>query len=131
MLGKGPPPTATTQIYETIEEFAAILITNIYRSENLRIGLVRDHLGARPRRGEPPLTPGQQWRDPAEVTRSLGYPLTNPRHFLTFWQEPIRRLNIELNVEHVAFKIANVLCHFNPFRELKLQGLPQAASYAH
>src|SRR5262249_53456719 len=118
-LGKAPPPTSITQIYETIEEFVAILIANIYRSENKRTGLIRDHLGPRPLAGEPPNFPERPFRDPKEITRSLGWPLTKPRNFMTLWRPQITRLVTELNVQHVATKIGNVLCDFNPFLELK------------
>lgn len=132
MSGSAPPPTALTQIYENLEEFAAILITNIYRAENLRTGLVRDHLGPSPRRGEPKPKDGQPFRDPREETRSLGYPLTNPRNFLTMWQKEIARLFTELSVSSTAQKISTVRCGFNPFFELVLaRTKPKAGSWAH
>jgi hypothetical protein len=37
---------------------------------------------------------------------------------MTLWKAQINRLAVELDVEHVASKIANVDCPFNPFREL-------------
>jgi len=113
-----PPPTSMTQVYGNLEEFAAILITNIYRSENQRIGLVRDHLAPQPLRGDRPDSPERPFRDPKETTRTLGWPLTKPRNFMTLWKSQITRLSIELNAQHVAYKIANVPCAFNPFLEL-------------
>jgi hypothetical protein len=106
-----PPPTSITQLYDNLEEFAAILITNIYRSENRRLGLVRDHLATPDSQPNGP-------RDPRGTTNSLGWPLTKPRNFMTLWKAQITRLSVELDVEHVASMIANVDCAFNPFREL-------------
>jgi hypothetical protein len=136
ILGKGPPPTMHTQIYENLEEFSAILMTNIYRSENRRFGLVRDHLAPRPRRGEPPSTPDRPFHDPHETTRTLGYPLTNPRHFLTLWREQVKQLFRDLSQQSIVQKIAimgpNFGCDFNPFWELVQERTrPQAAAYAH
>jgi len=127
----GPPPTALTQVYDNLEEFAAILITNIYRSENVRVGLVRDHLGARPRRGEPADTPKRPFRDPKERTRELGYPLTNPRNFLTMWRPQITRLFDELSVNATIQKIQGVRCGFNPFFELLLERTKPVSAWAH
>jgi hypothetical protein len=131
MTGGGPPPTALTQVYQNLEEFAAILITNIYRSENLRTGLVRDHLGPRPRRGEPAGTPAKPFRDPKEETRSLGYPLTNPRNFLTMWRPQIERLFDELSFNATIQKIQGVRCSFNPFFELLLDRTKPVSAWAH
>ena len=131
MAGGGPPPTALTQVYQNLEEFAAILITNVYRAENLRVGLVRDHLGPRARRGEPPGTPAKPFRDPKEETRSLGYPLTNPRNFLTMWRPQIERLFDELSVNGTIHKIQAVRCSFNPFFELLLDRTKPVSAWAH
>jgi hypothetical protein len=131
MTGGGPPPTALTQVYQNLEEFAAILITNVYRSENLRVGLVRDHLGPRARRGEPAGTPATPFRDPKEETRSLGYPLTNPRNFLTMWRPQIVRLFNELSVNGTIQKIQAVRCSFNPFFELQLDRSKPVSAWAH
>jgi hypothetical protein len=125
-------PTPTTQLYQHIEEFAAILITNVYRSECRRIGLVRDHLPPLARRGEPQPALQCLVPDPNWITRSLGYPLTNPRNFLTFWRPQIEGLWTDLSVNGVISRIAAVQCSFNPFRELMLERTrPPAASYAH
>jgi hypothetical protein len=118
VLGKLPAPSSITQVYQNLEEFTAILVTNVYRSENQRIGLVRDHLGPQPLQGDPAGPAQQPFRDPKEVTRGLGWPLTKPRNFMTLWRPQITRLSTELDVEHVASKVANVSCAFNPFFEL-------------
>lgn len=131
MTGGGPPPTALTQVYQNLEEFAAILITNIYRAENVRVGLVRDHLGPRPRRGEPAGTKDRPFRDPREETRALGYPLTNPRNFLTMWRPQITRLFDELSVNATIQKIQGVRCGFNPFFELLLERTKPVSAWAH
>jgi hypothetical protein len=134
--GQFPPPTTTTQIYQNLEEFAAILITNIYRSENQRMGLIRDHLGPKPRRGEPQGTPEKPFQDRYETTRTLGGLLTNPRNFLTFWRPQITRLFTELSRNAIIHGIEivgpNVGCSFNPFWELMLERTRrQPAAYAH
>jgi hypothetical protein len=127
-LENGPRPTGHTQVYQNLEEFVAILITNVYRSENLRKGLVRDHLGRMPRRGEPQ---GKS-RDPDEETRSLGFPLTNPRNFLTMWRPQIERIYMELSVNGTSLKIGQVRCAFNPLFELFLERTkPVARASAH
>jgi hypothetical protein len=101
------------------------------RSENLRVGLVRDHLGPRPRRGEPAGTPDKPFRDPREETRALGYPLTNPRNFLTMWRPQIQRLFDELSVNATIPKIQGVRCAFNPFFELLLDRTKPVSAWAH
>jgi hypothetical protein len=94
-LGTTSPPHKYTQIYHNIEEFCAILITNIYRSENGRPGLIRDHYGRGP--------------------KELAWPLTNARNFLTVWRPQISRIFGEMN--DVCRPVAEVQCHFNPFGE--------------
>lgn len=128
MSGGAPPPSSITQVYDTIEELAAILITNIYRSENQRVGLVRDHLDPRPRRGEPQGTAAQPFRDPREETRTLGWPLTKPRNFLTLWRPQIERLYGELSKFSIVPKIEKVRCNFNPFWELYVKRMRPAAA---
>ena len=131
IVGGRRRPHHATQVYQNLEEFAAILITNIYRSENLRTGLVRDHLGPRPRRGEPAGTPAKPFRDPREETSSLGYPLTNPRNFLTMWRPQIERLFDELSVNATIQKIQGVRCSFNPFFELLADRTKPVSAWAH
>jgi hypothetical protein len=93
--------TKHSQIYNEYEEFVAILITNIYRSENKRVGLRRDHLG-----GE----------------ALLAYPLTNAQNFLTVWRPQIGRLCAEMHL--LCNQLAAVQCQFNPIFELyAAQGL--------
>ncbi len=98
MLGTTDQPTKLSQIYHSIEDFCSILIANIYRSENNRPGLVRDHYARGP--------------------RELGYPLTNGRNFLSVWRPQIERLQREM--PDVCGPIAAVPCHFNPIRETRL-----------
>jgi hypothetical protein len=95
-LGTTPSPHKYSQIYHNIEEFCAVLVTNIYRSENNRPGLTRDHYG----RG----------------SKELAWPLTNARNFLTVWRPQISRLFGEMI--DVFGPIAKVQCHFNPVAEL-------------
>jgi hypothetical protein len=97
-LGTTDQPTKLSQIYHSIEDFCAILIANIYRSENNRPGLVRDHYARGP--------------------KELGYPLTNARNFLSVWRPQIDRLQREM--PDVCGQIATVPCHFNPIRETRL-----------
>jgi len=92
----GQKPTKHSQIYNHYEEFVAILITNIYRSENRRPGLKRDHLG----------------------DFELNYPLTNARNFLTAWRPQIEQIQAEMPV--VCDQLARVNCHFNPIFELSV-----------
>jgi hypothetical protein len=88
-------PTKHSQIYNDYEEFVAIMITNIYRSEVGRPGLRRDHLGG---------------------NALLTYPLTNARNFLTVWRPQIQRICGEMAA--VCDKLAAVDCSFNPIFEL-------------
>ena len=87
-------PNKHSQIYNEYEEFVAILVTNIYRSENKRVGLRRDHLG----------------------DFELAFPLTNARNFLTVWRPQIDRLCGEMHL--LCNQLAAVECHFNPIFEL-------------
>jgi hypothetical protein len=87
--------TKYSQIYNNYEEFVAILITNLYRSENGRPGLRRDHLGEQ---------------------SQLTYPLTNARNFLLVWRSQIGQLCGEMSA--VADQFAIVDAAFNPFFEL-------------
>lgn len=98
-LGLRPIPKAGkySQIYHEYEEFIAVLITNIYRSENNRPGLMRDHSGF----------------------FELAYPLTNAKNFLTVWRSWIERLVGELPAL-VVDQLASVEAHFNPIWELYL-----------
>ena len=86
-------------MYDTLEEFAAIVITNIYRSENGRQGLRRDHLVDQDIKDQP-----------------LSPPLTNPRTFLTVWRAQLERLQSEL--PHLCNQLARIECPFNPIFEL-------------
>jgi hypothetical protein len=95
MAGQTAKPGPYSQIYNQSEEFVAIVITNIYRSENGRPGLRRDHLG-----GDAPLV----------------YPLTNPRTFMNVWHAELSRLSREMS--DVCNRIAPVICPFNPLFEL-------------
>jgi hypothetical protein len=95
MAGMAGKQGAYSQIYNEYEEFVAILLTNIYRSENGRQGLRRDHLGG---------------------NALLVYPLTNTKNFLTVWRSEIARLAAEMRA--LCDKVANVLCDFNPIFEL-------------
>jgi hypothetical protein len=89
-------PTKHSQIYNDREEFAAIMITNIYRSEVGRPGLRRDHLGG---------------------NALLTYPLTNPQNFLSVWRPQIVRICGEMG-RALCDKLASVDCSFNPIFEL-------------
>ncbi|MFO1352770.1 MAG: hypothetical protein U1F68_19675 [Gammaproteobacteria bacterium] len=97
--GNDTPQTQLSQRYDTLEEFAAIVITNIYRSENGRQGLRRHHL-VDDNQKDPPLAP----------------PLTNPRTFLTVWRAQLERLQRELPL--LCDQIAPIDCPFNPLFEL-------------
>lgn len=83
-----------SQIYNNLEEFVAILVTNIYRSENDRPGLVRDHVS----------------------DKALVWPLTNARNFMTAWRPQITRLCSEM--PQLCDRLAAIACHFNPIFEL-------------
>ena len=82
------------QSYQNLEEFIAVLLTNIYRSEKSRIGLIRDHAG----------------------DYFLAPPLTNPRNFLIVWRPQIVRMCNEMPM--LCNAIASVNCYFNPIFEL-------------
>jgi hypothetical protein len=98
MSGSAGQTTKYSQIYNEYEEFVAIVITNIYRSELERAGLRRDHLG-------------KNGKD-AELT----YPLTNSRNFLTVWRAQLGRMCREM--PRVCDKLAEIDCAFNPIFEL-------------
>jgi hypothetical protein len=93
------PNRPLSQIYDTVEEFAAIVITNVYRSEKGRPGL-RAHHVANPDGSDPPLV----------------YPLTNPRNFLSVWRRQLIRLATDLSF--LCNKVAAIDCPFNPIFEL-------------
>jgi len=97
--GMDTTQNSISQIYDTLEEFAAILITNIYRSENGRQGLRRDHLVDKDMNDQP-----------------LFPPLTNPRTFLTVWRAQIEQL--QAKQPHLCDQIATIDCPFNPLFEL-------------
>jgi hypothetical protein len=97
--GSPTPVTALSQVYDTLEEFAAILFTNIYRSENGRRGLRSQHIA-----------------DAQGQDAPLPWPLTKPRNFLTFWRPQILRLSMEL--PSLCKKLSQVVCPFNPLLEL-------------
>jgi hypothetical protein len=104
------PAKPTHQFYTNFEEFVAIVITNIYRSENQRPGLRRDHVGL----------------------AELGYPLTNARVFMDLWKPQLDHMWTRMTL--VCFQLAEVKCHYNPIRELflaKISRSSQAAAYAH
>jgi hypothetical protein len=87
--------TKHSQVYNNYEEFVAVMITNIYRSEVGRPGLRRDHLGG---------------------NALLTYPLTNARNFLTVWRPQIQRMCGEMVA--VCDRLAAIDCSFNPIFEL-------------
>lgn len=83
----------TTVQYDTFEEFVAILVTNIYRSENKRPNLRLDHQGFRPL--------------PTELTTSNG--------FRGMFAKQISKMVNEMGL--LCFDLAQVNCQFNPLRE--------------
>jgi hypothetical protein len=87
-------PNPHSQDYQNFEEFVAVLITNIYRSECGRSGLVRDHAGI----------------------HRLFHPLTNARNFLSLWRTQVDQLCRE--ALSVCNQLAQVNCSFNPIFEL-------------
>lgn len=91
-----PLPPNKTQQYDSIEEFCAVVITNIYRSENRRPRLRKDH------------------QAPA---RELPQPYNDPRQFASLWHDPLRLVQAQLGP--VFSKIATVQCPFNPFAVLQ------------
>ena len=97
--GKPTRPNADSQVYDTLEEFAAIVITNIYRSEKGRQGLRRDHLATEDHKDSP-----------------LSAFLSNPRTFLTAWRPQLERMQREL--PRICDWIAPIICPFNPLFEL-------------
>ena len=92
--GPWPVPPKFLQQYDNYEEFIAVLITNIYRSENNRPGLVRDH----------------------RETGELPYPLCNARNFMRTYQNWITRMCNEM--PSVCKELAAIPCSFNPIFEL-------------
>jgi hypothetical protein len=88
------------QTYDSVEEFAAIVITNVYRSESGRKGLRADHT-----------------LDPTTgKDKPLMFPLTNARNFVTAWRQQMLRLQTDL--PRLCRRLAEVDCAFNPFFEL-------------
>jgi hypothetical protein len=92
-LGRTAPPGRLSQIYHNLEEYCGVVVTNVYRSECGREGLLRDHLGAGP--------------------RELAYPLTRPDIFAMIWAKELARLRGEM--PDVIGRIASVGCGWNPF----------------
>jgi hypothetical protein len=97
--GTPTPQTQYSQVYDTLEEFAAIVITNIYRSQSGRQGLRRAHLLAS-NGTDPPLPPQ----------------LCNPRSFLAVWRPQLERMQRELPA--LCDQLAQIECPFNPIFEL-------------
>ncbi len=67
-------PKPYQSAYDNFEEFAAILVTNVYRSECKRPGLRKDHSG----------------------NQALRYPLTNAKDYYTAWQKQIDKMCKEM-----------------------------------
>jgi hypothetical protein len=81
------------QFYDTLEEFIAIVISNIYRSELKKQGLRRDHHGA----------------------TSLQYPLTNARSFSQAWQRQMQRMLDDMQI--LCLDLGRLNVGYNPIRE--------------
>lgn len=94
------------QDYQNLEEFCAVVITNIYRSENLRPDLRRDHGG--------------------EPIETLPDDLCDPANFVDLWYGPLCRLKGDFERCGVFHRIAVVQCKFNPFGELQRRQLANA-----
>jgi hypothetical protein len=88
------------QNYDTLEEFASIVFTNIYRSEKGRPKLRAQHIA-----------------EPDGSDAPLPWPLTKPRNFLTFWKPQIVRLAAEQPT--LVQRVARITCPFNPLSELQ------------
>jgi hypothetical protein len=107
-LGKAgfSPPPRLDQRYDNLEEFCAMVIMNIYRSENVRLNLHRDH---------------------ADPTNTLPDDLRNPAKFVELWHGPLWLLQGQFYRSHVFDRIAVVQCKFNPFAELQRLQLANAS----
>jgi hypothetical protein len=99
------PAPRLDQQYDNLGEFCAVVIANIYRSENVRPNLRRDHHGYLP----------------------LAKDLSIPSAFVDFWRPALLRIQSEF--AHTAFFgcIARVTCAFNPFAELQRRQLAVAS----
>ena len=82
--------------YETVEEFLAILVANVYRSENHGIGLRADHLS----------TLGK--------SRWLEDPLTDPENYYQTFKTEIDKLMAQPHMSDLFKDIARVECRYNP-----------------
>jgi hypothetical protein len=89
-------PPNESQDYNNYDDFCAIVIANIYRSENRRPGLRKDH---------------------QEPTRDLGRTYSDPRQFASLWRDPLLLMQRQLG--SIFTKIAMVQCPFNPFSVLQ------------
>ena len=78
-------PKSFQSVYDNFEEFAAILITNVYRSECKRPGLRADH---------------------AAVSHPLRYPLTNAKDYYIVWKKHIDKMCREML--NMCIHIANL-----------------------
>jgi hypothetical protein len=88
-------PANKNQDYDNIDEFCAVVITNIYRSENRRPRLLKDHHAP---------------------SVELPQPYNDPRQFASLWRDPLRVIQRQLG--SVFASIATVRCPFNPFAVL-------------
>lgn len=104
--------TRLTQVYNIKDDFYAILVENIYRSERGQ-GLIRDHL--------PPQVKGRDV-DTCRDTRAefrwaeLAPELSNARNFLAVWRQLIERMVLQQRV--LCDQLAAIDCHFNPIFEV-------------
>lgn len=89
------------QEYDDIEEFLAVVITNIYRSERKRPGLRADHVDA-------------QARTKNGELRTLAYPFTVAEQFYGFWSSQLDTLCKQML--RLFIHLGSVPADWNPVR---------------
>ena len=92
-IDTAPANSNNVQFYDTLEEFVAIVISNIYRAENNKPGLRRDHHGAAP----------------------LNFPLTTAKSFSQAWQTQMQRMLDDMQI--LCFDLGRLNISYNPIRE--------------
>jgi len=106
----GPPYDNPKEKWDNIEEFFAILIANIYRSESRRQGLRGDHALDD--------CPGQQRPGHTVCSKPMVPRLTDPKAFYEYYKPKMEQIFTQPQMRGLGVEIAiYVDCDFNPLYE--------------